>query len=596
MKARHRSARALAGLAIGLAVVGAPAEGSAQGMNRQPDPNAPRIMVPALRGSEKNVGVQAADAIRSRLNQDVPFKQLYVLPKGDIVAMLEASGYDPNQPLPPNDAKELAKLLRADEYLEGNVTKTPTGFRIESRLVLARDNSLVQPLPVVEGARLDVASKALSAEIQSARKQLEAERACLNLAREGKFKEAAAAAQAGVTAYPQSTLARNCIMQAYVRLQYPGDSILRVAQEIIAVYPRFRPALQLAARAYKEKGDTARMVTTYGELLAANPGDPNLVELVVSEIASSGRADAAKPIIDKAVQENPGDTRLLDLQFRLNVAARDWKGAWASGEEIAKLDTAMMDTTYFQRLATAYLSDSQPPKAAETMARATQKFPQHAGSWMFLAQMQRSAGQLDQAVASAKRATTIDPNVSGGGPTIVQLQLDQKQSDSAMATIRTLAFAAPVRSCIGTAADSTKAEWKTSCKSTYENAVLLQTLALAEGNRLYRIGAGSKKPEDFRAAVPWLMLADSVAPATKEAGTARLLIAATYVQRAQPLMQAAQAAKSCPLAKEANDGLVQAQIDIPKLGQVNPQLAGQLLQATSQLLPYGEQMVKAYCK
>ena len=91
VKARHRSALTLAGLAAGL-VIAAPAEVSAQGMGpRTPPPDVPRIMIPALRGSEKNVGVQAADAIRSRLNQDISYKQLYVLPKTDIVAMLEAS-------------------------------------------------------------------------------------------------------------------------------------------------------------------------------------------------------------------------------------------------------------------------------------------------------------------------------------------------------------------------------------------------------------------------------------------------------------------------------------------------------------------------
>lgn len=592
MKARHRSARALAGLAIGLAVVGAPAEGSAQGMNRQPDPNAPRIMVPALRGSEKNVGVQAADAIRSRLNQDVPFKQLYVLPKGDIVAMLEASGYDPNQPLPPNDAKELAKLLRADEYLEGNVTKTPTGFRIESRLVLARDNSLVQPLPVVEGARLDVASKSLSAEIQNARKQLESERACLNLAREGKFKEAATAAQAGITAYPQSTLARNCIMQAYVRLQYPSDSILRVAQEIIAVYPRFRPALQLAARAYKEKGDTARMVTTYGELLAANPGDANLVELIVSELASSGQAQKAIPIIDQAVTENPGDTRLLDLQFRLKYVAKDWKGAVGAAEEIAKLDTAMMDTTYFARFASAYLNDSMPQKAVEVMSRATQKFTQHAGSWLFLGQTQRAAGQLDQAVGSVQRAKSIDPLTEGADATIIALLIDQKKADSAFTVLRTSAFAPDAAQCAATAADSTKQEWKDGCKKKFDNRTFLGAYALKTGNDLYRAANVSKAVPEFQTAIRWLALSDSIAPTDQ----AKFLQGATNVSMAQALLQEVQKSKSCDPARAANNALVEAQPQVMRGGKFAPQAAGQLIQAIQQLQPYAEQASKAYCK
>ena len=42
--------------------------------------------------------------------------------------------------LAPHDARALAGLVRADEYLTGTVTKIPTGFRIEANLVLARDN------------------------------------------------------------------------------------------------------------------------------------------------------------------------------------------------------------------------------------------------------------------------------------------------------------------------------------------------------------------------------------------------------------------------------------------------------------------------
>ena len=593
MKARHRSALALAGLATGLVAVGAPAVVGAQGgMNRTPPPDVPRIMVPALRGSEKNVGVQAADAIRSRLNQDVPFKQLYVLPKTDIVAMLEASGYNPSEPLPANDAKELAKLLRADEYLEGSVTKGANGFRIESRLVLARDNSLVQPLPPVEGARMDLAAKSLSTEIQNARKQLDAERGCVRLAREGKFQEAVVAAQAGVTAYPQATLARNCAMQAFVQLKYPPDSILRIAQEILAIHPRFRPALSLAAIAYREKGDTSRSIATWSELLASNPGDANLVERIVTEIAGSGKPEVAVPIIDKAVAENPGDTKLLDLQFRLKFVAKDWKGAVSAADEIAKLDTAMMDTTYFQRLAAAQLNDSSPQRAAEVMARATQKFPNHATSWLFYGQMLRQSGQLGPAVTAVRRAIQINPSIEGGLATIVQLQTDANQLDSAYATISTNAFSPAARQCVTTAADSAKAEWQQSCKASYANTRILGQLALSQGNKFYRAAAASRKAEDFRPAVQWLILADSVSPDDN----AKLLLAASYVSRAQPLLQAAQPARDCAMSREAHEGLVQAQMLIPKVGKANPALAGQLFQATQQLAPPAEQMVRTYCR
>jgi len=55
---------------IGLAVVGTlavPSIASAQ-YNRVPDPNATRVLVAVFKAGEKGLGVQAADAVRSRMN------------------------------------------------------------------------------------------------------------------------------------------------------------------------------------------------------------------------------------------------------------------------------------------------------------------------------------------------------------------------------------------------------------------------------------------------------------------------------------------------------------------------------------------------
>ena len=81
----------LAGLVAGFAASGQVTAVSAQGyQTRAPDPNTPRIMVAALKssGGDKNLGANAAEAIRSRLSTDIPFKQLWVIPKNDIHATL----------------------------------------------------------------------------------------------------------------------------------------------------------------------------------------------------------------------------------------------------------------------------------------------------------------------------------------------------------------------------------------------------------------------------------------------------------------------------------------------------------------------------
>jgi len=303
---------------------------------------------------------------------------------------------------------------------------------------------------------------------------------------------------------------------------------------------------------------------------------------------------AVDPIIDKAVAENPGDTKLLQLQYRLNFVGKFWKDAIKSADEIAKLDTAMMDMTYHTWLATSFLSDSQPQRAAETMAKATQKFPNDASAWLFYAQMLRQSGQLDQAVVAARRSIQINPNVEGGIPTVVQLQTDLKQLDSAMATIRTYGLAPAAQTCLKTAADSTKAEWQTSCKVSYGNTGLLSQLALKAGNEAYKAFNASKAPADYQNAIRWLALSDSVSGSDQ----AKFLQGATNVTMAQHLLTTeVQKNKSCDAAKRANDLLVTAQPQVMAGGKFAPVPAGQLLNAIqAQLLPYAEQTTKAYCK
>ena len=99
MKAAPRQALTAAGLFAVFAASGALSALGAQTRRIVPPADVARMMVPALKGSDKTVGVQGADAIRSRLSQDIPYKQLWVIQKNDIASTLEASGFDPAAPL-----------------------------------------------------------------------------------------------------------------------------------------------------------------------------------------------------------------------------------------------------------------------------------------------------------------------------------------------------------------------------------------------------------------------------------------------------------------------------------------------------------------
>jgi tetratricopeptide (TPR) repeat protein len=535
---------------------------------RQPDPNTPRILVPTLVAGEKGLGVQAADAIRSRISQDFPFKELWVISRADINGTLEASGYKADQPLNPVDAKTLASLLRADQFVDGTVKKTNGGFRIEARLVEARDKDLVQPLPPVEAARMDLAAMLLSREIQAARKASKQVTTCTNSARDGKYDVAVAAAKQAITAYPKSTLARLCLAQVMALQKMPSDSVLKMTNEVLAMDSSSRVALGLAAQAYKDGGDCSRALQAWGRLLATDASNVRLQTTFANEAAGCGKAAEALPVIEEAVRNNPGDPALIRLKFFIQLAVRDFKGATVTGEELLKTDTVVTDTLFFTRLAGAYAADSQPQKSTEILARGVAKFPTHTGLQIFYAQALKNSGQLPQALMIYRKAVEVDPKTPRGFVNIAQIMMDMKQPDSALIALR---------QAVASGADS---------------AAFVAQYALSQGNTLRKFADSTKNREDFKRALMFVQLADSLAPTPNS----KLLVGLVAYQIGLSAVQEAPKSKSCDLAKMAEDHFLIAQIAMPAGGQANPQAAAQILGALAQYDPFVKAQKKQFCK
>src|SRR5690242_5020568 len=114
-----------------------------------------RVMIPTLQSADKDLGVQAAEAIRNQLTKQTNLRDLVVVPKNDINNSLISSGYSTTEALAPGDAKALATLVRAPQYIEGSVSKTPAGYKIDARLIISRDMTKGQLLATAQAGKLD---------------------------------------------------------------------------------------------------------------------------------------------------------------------------------------------------------------------------------------------------------------------------------------------------------------------------------------------------------------------------------------------------------------------------------------------------------
>jgi tetratricopeptide (TPR) repeat protein len=536
-----------------------------------------RVMIPTLQSADKDLGVQAAEAIRNQLTKQTNLRDLVVVPKNDINNSLISSGYSTTEALAPGDAKALATLVRAPQYLEGTVAKTPTGYKIDARLIISRDMTKGQLLATAQSAKLDDAASQIAREIKDARRQLPAEEQCHNNVAQGKYQEAVAAARQGLNGNPNANILSICLAEAYNGLKVQ-DSVVAVAERVSANDPRSTPVLKMLAEAYRARNDTTKRLEVLSRLAAADPTNIRLIQDVVNEYAAMGHATQAIPLVRDLLQNNPGDPQLLNLAWLvyLNAANSDtvaasrtatYEAAINVGLELARVDTSATTADYYTRMAAAYTAINQPQKASEIAAVAAKKFPNDPRLSLITANSLYKSGQLQQAVDAAKRAVAADPKNAQAYYLLATIQGALKQYDDVVATLN-------------------------QAKTNGADPNVLSQLALQQGSNAYKDGQASKDRADFQRAIKFLQLSDQL----QSSADAKFLLGASAFSLGQSATIDANEKKSCDLARTARDAFNLASMNLPAGGQKYPNEAAQLMTAIPQFTPAVDNEVKRFCK
>ncbi len=574
MKALHRSALSTAGLVAAFVAALAPSVAGAQ-RNQLPGPDTKRVLVTAFRGDVEG-GVKTADEIRARAASEFNIRQLMPNPKKDIEATLAQSGYRPDSALSPNDIKELAKLLRADEVIDGTVQKSGSGYRVNARMFLPRDPGLSQPLVNIESNNLGDVAKQVIKEYDAARKQLPANQECENAIRNNKPADAIAAARRGIAAYPKATLVRLCLASAYQAYKTTADStgpwkdsVIAITRAITALDKSSRIAYQLQYDAYKSKNDTANAMQALVGLMGADPTNTSLRESVIAELVNSGKADVAIPLTKQNLEDNPGDPQYARTYWQVLRAARRYKESVPAGQAYVALDSAAADSGYFLRQISDLRSDSAYAKAAEFAALGIAKYPRSATLYLQKAQNERSAGQLPAAKSSLERALQIDPKLPGVAPLLAQISSDVGDVDGAVKAIQA-----------DVAADPSNKE---------RDAMLLVSIA----NQGFKSANASKKPDDWRKVLKLAQAADAISASPNAkffTGVSAYYLMADAVTALQGKN------KRCEDAKTASEMITLIQTNMPGGGSVDANTAKQILGAASQSDAYVTAASKQLCR
>ena len=348
------------------------------------------------------------------------------------------------------------------------------------------------------------------------------------------------------------------------RVKVYNDSALAVAREILGIDPLSTQALRIQYAGLQAAGQRNEATDVLLRLVAADPTNSRLLEQVVNELAANGRAAQAVPLVNRLVADNAGDPNFVELQMRVKLAAKDYKGGIAAGQELIRADTSKATAELFSRLATAAQVDSQPQVAAQLLAQGVAKFPQNGALLVDYADALVGSGQSQQALDLLTRAASQNPRPQGVYVAQARVYTNLKKNDEAFQALQQAVAAG-------------------------DSSALVAQYAVQIGDELRRAANVSKTAADYQRAMSVLEFANK----TSITPTGQLLLGATALSYGQQQLQAAQAGRSCESVNNARTAFATANANVGPGGRGNPQLAAQLLGALQQLSPIPDQLAAA---
>ncbi|HUQ81699.1 MAG TPA: hypothetical protein VM076_11195 [Gemmatimonadaceae bacterium] len=555
------------------------------------------LLVAPFKSNDKKLGNKVADEIRGRVEKAGNKRELEVVDEKSMVTALFNAGFPADMVPDLTQVRALSRYLRADEYLMGTADKTPAGYRVNARLILARDVRMQQPLPEVIDPDADRAAARMASAVTEARRQLTPQRRCENAIRDGKASQAIEAAREGVRIYPRSTLARRCLLAAQLAVGTPADSILAVVGEMLRVDSSSFHALEGAAQAYDVLKNKDRAADMWMRLQHSDTTDVDLGMRVVSALLFDGNSVKAEPLVARLSDAMPEHVGLMRLRWQVLFANKSWKEASRVGGILLATDSlSAKDSTFILRLATAYKSNGDAIRAVEIAARGLQAFPkdprlfstyvqfvrgeavegltrglalfpQNADFKIMQSQDLKTRGKAEESVDAMREALALDSTIQHGHLQLARAQAELGQNDSAFVTLKR-------------------------ALSVGEDSSLIAQFALARGNQLYRAANSTKQRPDFMLAMRFLTLADSV----RNSSQAKLLIGVAALSVAQSAATDAPKAKDCELSRLAFDMIAIAQPNLAAGSEVAAEAVKQYQDYLTQLQPISAKQVEVFCK
>ncbi|MGE3525091.1 MAG: tetratricopeptide repeat protein, partial [Gemmatimonadales bacterium] len=324
-----------------------------RGATTRPAVALPRLMVSnpyAFATSDSVTAVTLGSAMRTRMDR-VASGTYNVVSRDQMNQALHEFNYPADAILIPSVQRQFAVAVSARVLLSSSLARTESGrVTVTARLAgLNDDAGSVITVTQAAGQTLDDLGEKIADRFQPVVKANKDAKECIDR-RNSDPKKANNAAQDAIRRSELSGLAWYCMAQVALDQQAPADSVIGLLRKAADADPLSLPVLAQLARQYQAKGDTAKLVQTYQEMIVAAPSNEALIKEAFQQFLRAGRVDAARSAVEHAISLDEYNPELYDLLSNVCIFEENNRCAVDALEKLFTIDSTKADSTFFLKI------------------------------------------------------------------------------------------------------------------------------------------------------------------------------------------------------------------------------------------------------
>ena len=383
-------------------------------IGNQPVAALPKLMVSnpyARRSEDSATSVQIATSLRNRMER-VANGTYQVVTRAQMNEALVEYGYQPDAILQLPVQRQFASAVNARVLLSTNLAQSQAGqVTITARLIgLNDDAGTVVVATRGNGQNLDAFGTSIADQLQPVIKASKDAKACVDQ-RTTDAKKAETSARRALSTNPKNGLAHLCLAQLASDRKAPSDSLIAMLNRAIEGDPQSLPALVMIAKEYQTRGDTARLVTTYQQMMVAAPTNDQLRKEALQFFLGVGRTDAARKAAEDALALDEYNPELYDLMSNVCIFENNYKCAVDALESLYAIDSTKADSNFYMKIAAVAAQPSESPDTVRLIRWAqagVTKFPTNSTLVSQLLGAYALRSEVDSMVAVAQSLLRID--------------------------------------------------------------------------------------------------------------------------------------------------------------------------------------------